>query len=46
MSDRCVSLMVALQEGVEGLEGNRALEVADEVEVFVLCQILYNYIID
>jgi len=36
MSDRCVSVMVALQEGVEGLEGDRALEVADEVEVFVM----------
>jgi len=43
MSDRCVSLMVALREGSEGLEGNRALEVADEVEVFVM-PILYNYI--
>ena len=32
--------MVALREGSEGLEGNRALEVADEVEVFVMSNII------
>lgn len=33
MSGRCVNLLVALQSASTGLEGSKALEVADEVEI-------------
>jgi len=36
MSERCVELLVALQTASKDMEGSKALEVADEVEMFVM----------
>ncbi|KAF8168726.1 kinase-like domain-containing protein [Pholiota molesta] len=35
LSGRCLSLMVALQEGSQGLEGSRVTEIADEIEAII-----------
>ena len=40
MSRRCVNLLAALQTASKDLEGSRALEVADEVEMFVTPSII------
>ncbi len=36
MSARCLSLMVSLRDSSEGLEGSKVVEIADEIEVFVV----------
>jgi len=35
MSGRCLDLLAALQTASKDMEGSKALEVADEVEMFV-----------
>jgi len=40
MSGRCVELLVALQTASKDMEGSKALEVADEVEMFVTPSII------
>ncbi|KDR73425.1 hypothetical protein GALMADRAFT_124495 [Galerina marginata CBS 339.88] len=35
ISARCVKLMVALQDSSKGLEGTKAIEIADEIEVII-----------
>jgi len=35
MSGRCVGLIVSLRDSSQGLEGTKALEIADEVEASV-----------
>jgi son of sevenless-like protein len=35
MRGRCLSLMVALEDGSAGLEGTKIIEIADEIEMFV-----------
>lgn len=35
MHGRCLSLMVALKDGSEGLEGTKIIEIADEIDMFV-----------
>lgn len=37
MSGRCVGLMIALRDSSRGLEGSKALEIADEIEMWVVC---------